>query len=253
MWFCCQTQCRKSAEKIRTNPRLLCVKEALAGFACLLCRIGVISHCLSTAPMYRRLWSSVHSGRYIQFCLSRLNKQKKPRKSRLFWRKGWDSNPRSVISRTHDFQSCALDQLSHLCRCVVSIFYSFQTALILYHIGVLMSRPFLNFFFFSGKHSFGEGGRDLRFYLKSAIYTSRAIYPYGMWGETGVVIFWVITNSVGSNCSLHLIHHRTSAKFSGPPSPEASMPRWRRLHSLGDWREYGFHQWSLAGFGLCRK
>ncbi len=33
----------------------------------------------------------------------------------LFWRKGRDSNPRSVISRTHDFQSCALDQLSHLC------------------------------------------------------------------------------------------------------------------------------------------
>ena len=32
-----------------------------------------------------------------------------------FLRKGWDSNPRSVISRTHDFQSCALDQLSHLC------------------------------------------------------------------------------------------------------------------------------------------
>ena len=30
------------------------------------------------------------------------------------WRKEWDSNPRSVISRTHDFQSCALDQLSHL-------------------------------------------------------------------------------------------------------------------------------------------
>ena len=37
----------------------------------------------------------------------------------LFWRKGRDSNPRSVISRTHDFQSCALDQLSHLCVCCV--------------------------------------------------------------------------------------------------------------------------------------
>ena len=36
-----------------------------------------------------------------------------------FLRKGWDSNPRSVISRTHDFQSCALDQLSHLCVCCV--------------------------------------------------------------------------------------------------------------------------------------
>ncbi len=30
------------------------------------------------------------------------------------WRRERDSNPRSVISRTHDFQSCALDQLSHL-------------------------------------------------------------------------------------------------------------------------------------------
>ena len=30
------------------------------------------------------------------------------------WRRERDSNSRSVISRTHDFQSCALDQLSHL-------------------------------------------------------------------------------------------------------------------------------------------
>ena len=32
----------------------------------------------------------------------------------LAWRRERDSNSRSVISRTHDFQSCALDQLSHL-------------------------------------------------------------------------------------------------------------------------------------------
>ena len=59
-----------------------------------------------------------------------------------FWRKGRDSNSRSVISRTHDFQSCALDQLSHLCVCLFyaaflpeRIFFTvvFLTASLLYH------------------------------------------------------------------------------------------------------------------------
>ena len=55
------------------------------------------------------------------------------------WRRERDSNPRSVISRTHDFQSCALDQLSHLSvpTCISyhilsqmsSLFYDFLSAL----------------------------------------------------------------------------------------------------------------------------
>ena len=90
-------------------------------------------------------------------CISPIRLQKQtliPEGIRVCLRKGWDSNPRSVISRTHDFQSCALDQLSHLCVCCV---YSGEcrdtihlppfrgiprTALPLYHI----SRPFVKSF-----------------------------------------------------------------------------------------------------------
>ena len=53
-----------------------------------------------------------------------------------FLRKGWDSNPRSVISRTHDFQSCALDQLSHLCVCCVYDPFGVGTHSLVCHSGV---------------------------------------------------------------------------------------------------------------------
>ena len=43
----------------------------------------------------------------------------------LLWRRERDSNPRSVISRTHDFQSCALDQLSHLSMPTDILYYFF--------------------------------------------------------------------------------------------------------------------------------
>ena len=63
-----------------------------------------------------------------------------------FLRKGWDSNPRSVISRTHDFQSCALDQLSHLCVLCPSIESVFSlTAFILYHTRLRLSTLFCKF------------------------------------------------------------------------------------------------------------
>ena len=32
-----------------------------------------------------------------------------------FWRRERDSNPRTSVSSLHDFQSCAFDQLGHLC------------------------------------------------------------------------------------------------------------------------------------------
>ena len=65
-----------------------------------------------------------------------ITKQPKPIGLGCLWRRGRDSNSRSVISRTHDFQSCALDQLSHL---------SVPTC-ISYHIPPALSRLFQNFF-----------------------------------------------------------------------------------------------------------
>ena len=67
-----------------------------------------------------------------------------PDGSRYFLRKGWDSNPRSVISRTHDFQSCALDQLSHLCVLCPSIESVFLSDS--FHI-ISHPSPFVNPFF----------------------------------------------------------------------------------------------------------
>ena len=58
----------------------------------------------------------------------------------LFWRRERDSNSRSVISRTHDFQSCALDQLSHLSVLTYISYHKFAD---------LSSTFFLFFYFFS--------------------------------------------------------------------------------------------------------
>ena len=52
------------------------------------------------------------------------------------WRRERDSNSRSVISRTHDFQSCALDQLSHL-----------SVRLAYYTISIFKSQAFFSLFF----------------------------------------------------------------------------------------------------------
>ena len=44
----------------------------------------------------------------------------------FLWRRGGDSNSRSGITRTHDFQSCALDQLSHLSNTTILLYYFFS-------------------------------------------------------------------------------------------------------------------------------
>ncbi len=44
----------------------------------------------------------------------------------FLWRREGDSNSRSGITRTHDFQSCALDQLSHLSNTTILLYYFFS-------------------------------------------------------------------------------------------------------------------------------
>ena len=88
---------------------------------------GKFPHCCSGKRYcnYRIYFCEIgRTSQELPLCIhTPIDKKKSPSPVGLedFLRKGWDSNPRSVISRTHDFQSCALDQLSHLCVLCPSI------------------------------------------------------------------------------------------------------------------------------------
>ena len=90
-----------------------------------------------TKGFFSRTGESVQEPRRGCSPILRQKRIQDPEGSWILLRKGWDSNPRSVISRTHDFQSCALDQLSHLCVCCVYDPFGVGTHSLVCHPGVL--------------------------------------------------------------------------------------------------------------------
>lgn len=70
-----------------------------------------VSAVASSGEVFRSLGSKTHPVLHVRFPNLRRVVAENPKIQN--WRKGWDSNPRSTVKRSLDFESSALNQLSH--------------------------------------------------------------------------------------------------------------------------------------------
>ena len=139
----------------------------------------------------------------------------------LHWRRERDSNPRSVISRTHDFQSCALDQLSHLSvptGLLYSIFSSLSSIFSIFIKNISFSCLFLwGFVPFLGNWSRLVDGFSWIPFEKF----QKGLYKFqNLCYNIEYTVFCVGGVAAYAKVKGQAIHGNQTAKKAGTPSPE---------------------------------